>query len=221
MPKRISVEIPDKNYEELSSLGNSFKKNVNQIVADTLEVIVMESKFLERISKEYKVPITPKMILSHTFDAANRSMELFNEILEKLDAKGLFMLNDFEFNLDEFSFTFSYASPEGSNTNIHSFGLTLEPGVKVLRADSIIEVSKVGEAALEKLEKIVQDFAEQGHEEFEGVETYDIDVEQDDPEFAHLVITCEAETLENFPSVKALSQIIGKLFKKSGIIQKH
>jgi hypothetical protein len=221
MPKRISIEIPDENYEELSSLSKSFKQDVNQTVTDTLEVMVMESKFLENISKEYKVLITPKMILSHTFDAARRSMELFNEILEKIEAKGLFMLEDFEFNLDEFSFTFTYAALEGSNTNVYSFCLTLESGVKTLRADSIIEVSKVGEEALENLEKVVQDFVEQGHEEFEGVETYDIDVEQDDPEFAHLVITCVAETLENFPSVKELSQIIGKLFKKSGIIQKH
>lgn len=59
-----------------------------------------------------------------------------------MDAKGLYMLDDFEFNLDEFSFTFTFAALEGSNTNVTSFGLTLEPGVKVLRADTIIEVAK-------------------------------------------------------------------------------
>jgi hypothetical protein len=60
----------------------------------------------------------------------------------------------------------------------------LEPGVKVLRVDSIIEVEKVGEKALEKLKALVQDLEEP--EEFMDLETYDFEFEIDDEEFKHL-----------------------------------
>lgn len=56
MPKRITLEIPDKNYEELSFLSKFFKQGVDQFVTDSLEVMGMESSFLKAEAGFTKYP---------------------------------------------------------------------------------------------------------------------------------------------------------------------
>jgi hypothetical protein len=217
MTRQVSLDISDKNYEELISLSRFYNQRIEKTIADILEAVGFDCKYLENLKKTYKIPAKLRMVLAHFFGASTYSMSFFNSFLEKLEVKGLFVLQDFEYDLEECDMSFSYAALQGSRLPFESLCFTVEPGTKSLRVESIIEVEKVDKQSLERLKQAVEHFEEPA--EFMDLEGFNVEVEDDFPEFATLVINLGAESIDDFPKARILSRVIKKLYKSAGITQ--
>jgi hypothetical protein len=219
MTKQLSLDISDNNYDELTSLSKLFNQGIEKTVTDILEVLGFEHRNLESLTKEYKLPfLTSRMVFSHFFDAARNSVGLFNDLLERLGAKGLYLLEDFDYDLEECEFTFSYSALVGNKLSVDSIWVTVEPGLKSLRAESIIDMEKIRQESIEKLKQIAKDFEEPS--EFMDLENFDVNVEDEIEGIASLVIECQAETLEDIPNINVISRVLRKLLKNAGITRK-
>ena len=215
MVKKISLNIPDDSYKELASLSDFYKQDVKDAIISMLDVVGGHARAIINLSKEYKVPVELKTLISHTFGAGFNSIySLFNEILENLEVKGLYTLGDFDVNLDENYIFFSYDALVGCNLQIDGFYVTLEPGVKTLTTNSYIEVKKVNNIVLGKLKKLVRSV--EVPEEFDELEDYSIEIEEDE-EFWTLKIDCTAESLGYLPDVNRMSEFVEQIFKKAEI----
>ena len=215
MVKKVTVNIPDERYKGLVSLSESCDQNVKDVIVSILEVVGLHAKTIENLSKEYKVPVKLRAVIHHTFDAGFSSLHsLFNEILEKLDVKGFYVISDFEVDLNEDYMLFSYDALVGCDLKIESFYLTLERGGATLTTNSYIEVGKVNNKALEKLKNLVQNL--ETPECFQGLDDYEIEIEEDE-EFWTFRIHCQAESLFYLTSVTEISKFVQQIFKKAGI----
>jgi hypothetical protein len=214
MVKKLILNIPDDSYEQLASLSEFYKLDVNSIVVSILDTVSQQSRGILNLSKEYKVPVKLNTVIFHLFDAGFTAIySLFNEVLEKLEVKGLYVLEDFEAKLDEDYIFFVYSALVGCNLHIDSFYLTID-GLKTLTTNSLIDVKKVSRQALGKLKELVQNIVEP--EEFVDLEDYNIEIEEEE-EFWTLKIDCMAESLDYLPSVKQVSRFVERIFKKAGI----
>ena len=219
MTRRLSLDISDKNYDELTSLSKLFNQGVEKTVTDILEVLGFECKNLENLTKEYKLPIlTSRMILSHFIGAARSFIDLYNDVLERLGVKGLYMFSDFDYDLEGCELTFSYSALVGNKLSVDSIWMTVKPGFKFLRAESILDKEETSQESIEKLKQITKEFEEPS--EFMDLATFDVNIEDEIEGMASLVIECQIETLEDIPNVKVISTVLGKLLKKAGIKRK-
>jgi hypothetical protein len=215
MVKKVSLNIPDDSYKELASLSDFYKQDVKDAIISVLDVVGGHARAIINLSKEYKVPVELKTVISHTLGAGFNSIySLFNEILENLKVQGLYTLGDFSVNLDKNYIFLSYDALVGCNLQIDGFYVTLQPGVRTLTTNSYIEVKKVNNEALRKLKKLVRSV--EVPEEFDELEDYDIEIEEDE-EFWTLRIDCTAESFNYLPSVNRISEFVERTFKKAGI----
>ena len=211
------MNIPDDTYESMSSLSELYGQGISQTILDILKVINDDGGWMRQLQKDHKAPVELKRVLAQYLGAALYSTGFFNEILEKLQVKGLFTLQDYEFDLEQNTFTFNYATSGGSNFFMDQFFLTLESGLKSLRIYKLIEVAKVTEKSLEKLEQLAEEF--EAPTEFNDLEECSVIVEAD-PDYWNVIINCEAESFEYFPKMKQLSRVMQRLLKNAGIQSK-
>lgn len=57
MTKKTSLDLAEKDYEKLSSLGQLYNRAVSQVILDIIDAISMESHNIETIRKESRVPV--------------------------------------------------------------------------------------------------------------------------------------------------------------------
>lgn len=215
MVKKVSLNISDESYEKLASLSDFYKQDLENTIVTILDVVGSEGQWIINLSQEYKVPVKLDTVMFHMLDAGISSIySLFNNVLEKLGVKGLYVLEDLEVDLDEDYIFLIYDALAGCNLHIDCFDLTLKSGLKTLSTRSLIKVEKINKQTLEKLKELVRSVAEP--EEFVDLEDYHIEIEEDE-EFWTLRIDCMAEALDYFPSVKRISKFVGQLFKKAGV----
>jgi len=217
MTKKVSLKITDETYKNLVSLAGSHKENVEDVIAGILDVVGMFEYQITELGKEYKVPRTrkPDSVVLTLFDAGFHSLQaLFNEVLEKLEVKGCYVLADIDVDLDKSYMFFYYTALRGCKLQIDSFAITLEPGIVTLSTSSLIEAAKIDAKALRKLKKIIKD-AELPVDMENYLEDYNIEIQEE--EFWDLKIDCTAESLGCLPSVKGMSKFVKQIFKKAGI----
>ncbi len=51
MTEKISLDLPEKDYEELSFLGQLYNRDVNQVILDVINAVSMESHNIKTIRK--------------------------------------------------------------------------------------------------------------------------------------------------------------------------
>ena len=215
MVKKVSLNIPDDSYKQLASLSDFYNQDVKNAIISILDVVGGKGQRIINLSKEYKVPVKLVTVMSLIFRAGFDSIyTLFNKVLENLEVKGLYTLEDFGIDLDENYMWFFYAALVGCNLLIDGFYIDLKPGLKRLTTNSYIEVKKVNSKVLGKLKKLVQSV--EVPEEFDEIEDYNIEIEEDE-EFWTLKIDCTAESLNYLPSVNRISEFVEQVFKKAGI----
>lgn len=218
MVKKVSLAIADEVYEKLAVLSSYYNEDVQDAIKELLETIGMESRWIMKQKDDYKVPVNLKRVLSDIIHAAYHSLGLFNEVLEKLDVKGLYKLEDFEFNLDERYMRFFYDAVT-DDLKIHAFDIILQNGSKHLTTFTYIEVGENEKRALESLKDYIQAILgelDQLPEEFEYAEDYNIEIIEEE-ELWTLQIDCIADSFDDFPSIKRMSNFVKQIFKKVGI----
>jgi hypothetical protein len=218
MVKKVSLDIPDNIYEEIASLCAFYKQDTKETIVSILDVVSREIHSLERLSKEYKAPVKLEWVLADMLNAGSHTIGLFNEILEKLEVKDLYALEDFELNPDEDYIYFAYAALEGNNLQVTSFALWMN-GLTTLRTESVIVTEKVNKQSLDKLKEVVKDdLIAPGT--FRYLEDYTIDIDYEDDELWNLIIECTAVSIDHLPSIKQVSRFVKQILKKAGIQQK-
>ncbi|MBT0160191.1 hypothetical protein G4O51_09425 [Candidatus Bathyarchaeota archaeon A05DMB-2] len=214
MTKKVSLNIPDESFEGLKSLSALCKQDITQTIVGILETAGSQSSLLTYLSKEYKVPVDSKMMLHDVLNAAYHSIGLFNEVLEKLGAKGLFTLEDLCFDLDEDWFNFIFDGLSGNNLLVDNFDVKLKPGSKRVTTRSYINVEEVSAQALGKLKEVVEDVMEPV--EFADCEDFNVDVREDE-EIWTLEVDYWAASWVYLPGIKNVSKLVKDIFKKAGI----
>ena len=216
MVKKVSLNISDDSYKELASLSDFYNQNVEDVIISILDVVGRSTWKIINLSKKYKVPVKLVTMISDIFDAGNNVIYgLYEEVLENLEFnKGLYTLQDLGIDLEENVMWFYYVALEGCNLKIVSFHLEIRPGLKYLDTESYIDVEKVNDEVLGKLEKLIKSI--EVPEEFYDLEDYEIKIGGDE-EFLTLKIDCVADSLNYLPSLNIISEFVEQIFKKAGI----
>ena len=145
---RISLSIPQDTHERIKSLNDFYKKDIIEIINEIIEAISYESRWIINTSKEYKVPVDLINVVSHLFDAGIHSTNsLFNDILERLEAKDLFVHDFMEINLDEKSMWILFVALRGCDLYVDEFDVTLT-GLARLTATYLVDIEKGDGTAL-------------------------------------------------------------------------
>jgi len=218
MVKKISLNIPDDRYKDLAKLSDFYKLDMKDSITQILDAVGGRASSIETMSKEYRVPVKLDTVLNQILSAGLGLMSLiFNEVLEKLEVKGLGIIDDFGYDLDEEDFWFHYSLLKGCGLKIGDIFVHLEPGLKTLSTYPFVEVEKVGETAVRKLKKLIETESFQLPDEFDELEEYNIEIFEEGEEFLTLRIDCVADSLYYLPSGRAVSKFVEQIYVKAGI----
>ena len=55
MTKKISLELPEKDYEELSSLGKLYNKDVSQVILDVINAVMSSLQNAKQLSPDDRI----------------------------------------------------------------------------------------------------------------------------------------------------------------------
>jgi len=219
MIKKVTLEVPNEVYDQLSSLCVFYKKDVKQIICRILKAVGSEHKWLTYFSEQYGPSTDIERTLHEIIWACIHSMSFFNYILDKLGVKGEFWLDDFDFDLEENYFMFFYCARSDDLYNIYSFDVTKEPGRVSLSTNTGFYINEVGQEALNKLKQVAQNHDFETPKGFEYVDEIDVEIEEDE-EMWTLRINCWTEALEELPTIKQVSQLVKQICKKAEIKHK-
>lgn len=217
---KISLDVQQDTIERLESLSDFYDKEIKEIINEIIEVISHESGWLLNISKEYKVPIRLTNVLSHLLHVGVQSTNsLFNDILERLEAKGLFCASDMEIDLDEMSIWVYFDALRGCDLYVHSFDLTLT-GLQRLTATYLVDVDKVDDDAVDRIIDFDQVIGwKEGlelPESFHDVMDSSIAV-VDVNEFLRLNIDITEEFINYLPTIPDISEVFKRILEKAGV----
>jgi hypothetical protein len=212
MTKKISLELPEKDYETLSSLGKLYNKDGSQVILDLIDAVSTESYIIEKRQKESKVSIDLYSAIHSVLFAGRSAIDnIFNPILERFGAKGLYLWEDNEFDLDGNYIMINFES-NYSNLAINEFAFFLESGVPSIIASAHIENEKIN---IEKLRKLIEEADCPETEDYAELDSFETMLDEDDEESATIQINLSAETIDDFPNIRALSKFVEKLLKKA------
>jgi hypothetical protein len=220
MVTKISLNIPDDSYKELSRLADFYKLDVKDTILNILSEIGKSNDLIMNLSKQYKVPseslgIAMSNILSLSQDTYYM---IQRAVLDSFNVRGPYLMNHMEIDLEDVSMHFHFTGyAEDYNSLIGEFSFTVDTSQKTLQTYSVIEVEKVEKRALEKLKEIVKDF--EMPEDFGELESCEFIIDESDDEYWNLEIDCFAESLSDFPSLSTISKTVSKILKKAGITE--
>ena len=214
MVKKISLDLPDDNYEELASLGEFYNKDVKQVISVILHEICQKSSSIITLGKDYKGDLKLGQIMFFILSTGVEAIQLiFNNVLEKMGVKGLYLVDDFGYNLEKHDLWLHCVGFERSNLAVDAFHIHLksDSGGPTLETYSYIEIEKINSEKLEKLKKLIEQV--DLPVEFCDIDNIDLIIDENE-ERVTLQINLEAESLDDLPSLKVISRLISKSLGK-------
>lgn len=217
---QISVDVSQDTYERLEELSIIYRKNVDEIIAEITDFISSQSSWIENKRKEYNVPRRLTTVLAHIFHAGIQSSNsLFTDLLEQLEAKGRFIPNDMEFDLDEMSIWINYAGLTESDLYVDDIDVNLS-GLKRLSASYSLNYDRVDSSALEKIKDIIKNIHKTPGlsipDVFNDVMEHHVDFIEDE-DFLKLTIDIVEESMGYLPSIPAISDLFKQILNSAGI----
>lgn len=217
---QISVDVSQDTYERLEELSIIYRKNVDEIIAEITDFISSQSSWIENKRKEYNVPRRLTTVLAHIFHAGIQSSNsLFTDLLEQLEAKGRFIPNDMEFDLDEMSIWINYAGLTESDLYVDDIDVNLS-GLKRLSASYSLNYDRVDSSALEKIKDIIKNIHKTPGlsipDVFNDVMEHHVDFVEDE-DFLKLTIDIVEESMGYLPSIPAISVLFRQILNSAGI----
>ena len=217
---RIYLDVQQDTIEQLESLSEYYDGDIEDIINEIIEMISFRSGHLINISKEYRIPIRLGNVLFHLLDAGFQSTKsLFNDILDRLEAKGLFTASDMEFDLDEMRIWVYFEAFRDCELYVDSFDLTLT-GLQRITATYLVDVEKVDDATVDRIIDIAQDIGwSEGlelPESFYDIMDSSIDVVDED-EFLRLNIDITEENINYLPTIPDISEVFKQIMEKAGV----
>lgn len=216
-PPRIVFNVSHGSYGRLASLGEYFNEKVKEIVTEIVEVIGFSSRWIINRSEVYQVPVSLTNVLSHLVVSGRQSTDsLFNDLLERFEAKGLFVHNDMDINFDEMSVWISFEALTGCDLYVHSFDISLM-GLARLEATYHVEIEKVDDLAIRRMRNIVDNVRESIDlpDSFQDLE-FVVDIDEYE-ESIILRVDITEESLDYLPLVPDISILFKQILDKSGL----
>lgn len=137
---------------------------------------------------------------------------IFNKITEKLGVKGLYRFLDCEYDIDEHYLWFNCTALKGCNLEIDEFNVYLESSGPSLSAYSHTEAEKID---TKKLKKLIAKVEVPITEDFAYIDSFNIDIIDENDEYMILKIDLSAETMDDFPSIKKISKFVKQILKEA------
>ena len=207
MEKKITLVISDKTFQALASLSNFFNESFDKTVISVLNEVGTNSNLIVDRGREKKRSVGFDRVFNELLQAGFLSSEFFQKIPRQLDGEGLFVLQDFDFSLEEGRLAFTYAATQDSKLWITSFGLEMIRSEYVLACDSYVDLEKNGEESLEKLESSAHDCFEELDPEH-----YAYEVNENG-----LTVQYSTFSMDDLPSLRQVSTIIRDIFEGAEI----
>jgi hypothetical protein len=216
----INLNIPENSQEKLMELSEFYDKEINQILNEIIEAVCFKSGWITQLSEEYKVPIKLLNVVWHLLEAGIQSTNaLFNNILERLDAKGLFIQDDISIDLDEGYTWINFVALRGSKLYIESFDVTITALVR-LTVSHLVEMEKIDDTSLSRLYEIAENihrFEEiTPPESFLDLMEFSLDIIEDD-EYLELTIDITEESFHYLPMIPDISELFKQILQNAGV----
>lgn len=214
---RIVSNVSHESYGRLVALGEYYNKKVNEIVTEIVEVSSLSSRWITNRSEDYRVPVSLTNVISHLLFAGRLSTDsLFNDLLDRFEVKGLFVLSDLDINLDEISMWISFSAMNGCDLHVHSFDISLT-GLARLEATYPMDVKKDADLVFSRLKDIVDNVRDSIElpASFQDMMDFDIDIDKEDENSLTLRVDITEETLDHLPLISDISDLFFKILDKS------
>jgi len=142
---------------------------------------------------------------------------LFNDLLERFEAKGLFVHNDMDINFDKMSLWISFEALTGCDLYVHSFDISLM-GLVRLEATYHVEIEKVDDLAIRRMRNIVDNVRESIDlpDSFQDLMEFVVDIDEYE-ESIILGVDITEESLDYLPLVPDISILFKQILDKSGL----
>ncbi len=208
---KVSIEIAEEDYKKIKELSDYFKQDEKKTISDVLKAAGRNAHSIFYNAQEKGFPTDLERSLGDIIMTNENTLPLLNGIPEKLGAKGLFVLEDVEVDLDKEYFDFHYAATVESKLAVTQFCLTFERGeLERLTVYSYVDVEHVSEEVQSKLFELIE--SHEDEELFGDLEDFNIMFEDSD-----VIVDCFDTSIAYFPSIIEISRYVKKLFKKAGI----
>lgn len=212
MPKKLSVEVEDETYKQLSDLSANYGLSINQAVDTILKMVASNKGNIERLSE---ISGPNKNLGCSLYTALSNYLtiaSLFKNVLGKVKAEGQFEVDiaNVEINWEDeyFRFRFDAATKDYS---VDSIEVMKEDGSYNLSTNTGIRLDDTKANSFDDLKAVVESMGN-------PFEVDECRIHLDDGEdFCDLVIDCWDESIEYLPTVKQVDRVIKKILKKAKI----
>jgi hypothetical protein len=216
MSKILSLTLSDEVYKQLSSLGDLYKQDVNQTVDQILKAVGSQQSRIADIGTWTGAPDL-EGALHETVWTCIHLYGVAYGVLNRLQVNGQFSLDDFCSNLDDNYFMFLFSARSDSLYDIYSFDVTKEDEQISLTTNTVLPLKEITPQMLEKLNQVIEARDFETPQGFESVDEVEFEVEESDKENSTLTLSIWTESLEDLPTIKQVSQLVKRIFRKAGI----
>jgi hypothetical protein len=217
MVRTIAVEIPERTSTRLDKLSRFFGQDVDKTVSDLLESLSEADRWIESLGEKYKpIPVALSNFLENITTSAVMHMKDMDPIPKIFGVQGAFWISVFEVDIDNDRFEFSYNTLPGFKFAVHRFDLNMKRGAKNLYTLTTLDPREVREEALAELKSTLKELKPS---EFAKLESFSIETEESKDLF-FIEINCYAHSVRDFPSIRRVSALLKRVFKKCGIKEK-
>lgn len=200
----VSLTISDELYEKLNKLCREFNIKFEHFMRQLLDSLAETEDMLLKFKRDIKVPINTNSFFYNIFNTyCIIWTNLFSRVLEVLNARGYYVVDDFDIDLNEMNIYITYVALEHTKIPIDAFSILLARGFVHLSTISCINLS---ENEIVKLKERIKERVD----EFADLLDYRIEIEEGEG-FQYLIIDILEEKLEYLPSLQVISLVINKL----------
>lgn len=216
MARTIVIDIPDETHERLAKLSRFFGRDVDKTVLDLLESLSESDNWLETLGEKYKpAPVALSNFLTNLTTSAVAHLHSMDNIPEIFKVKGVFWITSLKADIDNDHFEFSYNTLPGCKLAVHRFVLNMDHGKPNLYTLTVLDLEKISVESLDKLKEALQKLQPS---EFSLLERFTIEIKVHEGLF-FIDINCFAGSVKDFPSVRRVSALLKRVFKKCGIME--
>lgn len=216
----ISLDIPEKIYDQINKLSETLSQNVEKTVNEALDAVYYDIMWLVESKKVDVIPSSVRSKISSRLNSGEMiDNRLFDLILKELKAEGHFVTSDMEIDLDDNSIWINYQGLMGSTLFVDSFDVTFT-GLKRLEAECYIPIEEDDDETVWKVEehaKRIQSTYDKLPEKFRDLDPWEISVSSQDETRFCLSANFSEESISYLPSIPALSEFFETVLKSAGV----
>ena len=217
---KLSLDIPEKIYDQLSKLSETYSQDVEKTVNEILDGVCFDIHWLLEAKKKDPNTLGFRYKISSRLDSGKWADNiLFDKILKEFKAEGHFVTSDMEIDLDDNSIWINYQGLMGSNLLVDSFDIFIT-GLKRLETECTVEVDEDDDETMWKVEEHanrIRSILDELPEGFRELDHWEVSVSSEDVTSFCLKADFVEESVSYLPSIPAISEFFEKVLKSAGV----